>query len=123
MKITDPTDRLAKWAFFIQANTFDILNRSGKKHTNVDALSRLLLNIDTPNKKINDIDHDVSQQALRVTKYVIYSKKVRVNKLVRATLHNKQCVIYVKFLSKNVRVKKKIRMRYKKRTRYKYLSF
>jgi hypothetical protein len=43
MTINDPTGRLARWAIYIQAYTFDIIHRRGKKHANVDLLSRPVL--------------------------------------------------------------------------------
>jgi hypothetical protein len=43
MTINDPTGRLARWAIYIQAYTFDIIHRPGKKHANVDILSRQVL--------------------------------------------------------------------------------
>jgi hypothetical protein len=43
MTINDPTGRLARWAIYIQAYTFDIIHRPGKKHANVDLLSRPVL--------------------------------------------------------------------------------
>ena len=64
MQITDPTGRLARWAIYIQAYSFDIIHRSGIKHSNADALSRLLLNVDFPDKLKIDFDDDVSQKDL-----------------------------------------------------------
>ena len=61
MQITDPTGRLARWAIYIQAYSFDMIHCSGIKHSNAYALSRLLLNIDNPDKLKNDFDDDVSQ--------------------------------------------------------------
>ena len=58
------TGRLARWAIYIQAYTFSIIHRSGKKHSNADALSRLLLNVDTQNLIRDNIDDDVSQKDL-----------------------------------------------------------
>ena len=40
MNISEPTGRLARWAIFLQSNTFDIEHRSGVKHINADYLSR-----------------------------------------------------------------------------------
>ena len=36
-----PTGRLARWVMRLQAYDFKIVHRAGKKHTNVDSLSRL----------------------------------------------------------------------------------
>ncbi len=43
MTINDPTGRLARWVIYIQAYTFDIIHRPGKKKANVDLLSRPVL--------------------------------------------------------------------------------
>ena len=42
MKLRDPTGRLARWAIYLQAYSFDIIHRAGKKHANADAVSRAL---------------------------------------------------------------------------------
>ncbi len=44
MKIKDPiknpTVRLARWSIYLQAYDFKIIHKAGRKHSNVDALSR-----------------------------------------------------------------------------------
>lgn len=40
MKIKEPIGKLARWSIFLQTYEFDIVYRQGKKHQNVDALSR-----------------------------------------------------------------------------------
>ena len=47
MSISDPTGRLARWSLYLQAYQFEIIHRKGKKHTNVDALSRPVLMVKT----------------------------------------------------------------------------
>ena len=34
MKITDPVARLARWAIYLQAYTFEIIHRKGNVHMN-----------------------------------------------------------------------------------------
>jgi len=68
MSIKDPVGRLARWAIYIQAYTFDIKHRPGKKHANADAISRIPINAVTRsarNKASDDvIEDDVSQKEL-----------------------------------------------------------
>ena len=46
LKIKNAEGRLAKWANTLQVYTFDIIHRAGKAHTNADAVSRALLNVE-----------------------------------------------------------------------------
>jgi hypothetical protein len=64
MTINYPTGRLARWAIYIKACNFEIKHRPGKKHANVDLLSRpdlqaqeafMIENIET-NRKIKRIN-------------------------------------------------------------------
>ena len=69
MSIKDPVGRLARWAIYIQAYTFDIKHRPGKKHANADAISRIPINAVTRsarNKASYDVveEDDVSQKEL-----------------------------------------------------------
>ena len=41
MSIKDPNGKLARWAILLQTFDFEIIHRAGKKHANVDALSRI----------------------------------------------------------------------------------
>ena len=41
MSIKDPNGKLARWAILLQTFDFEIVHRAGKKHANVDALSRI----------------------------------------------------------------------------------
>lgn len=43
INVKDPTGRLARWAIALQTFRFNIVHRKGKKHGNVDALSRPVL--------------------------------------------------------------------------------
>ena len=40
MNVKDPHCRLARWSIYLQSYEFDIVHRKGKRHTNVDILSR-----------------------------------------------------------------------------------
>lgn len=57
MKITDPTGRLARWSIYLQAYDFIIKHRKGRKHSNVDALSRPVFMISTSIEEIEDDDN------------------------------------------------------------------
>ena len=43
MSIKDPVGKLARWAIYLQAHNFEIIHRAGRKHSNVDGLSRSIL--------------------------------------------------------------------------------
>ena len=61
MTINDPTGRLARWSLYLQAYDFEIIHRKGKKHSNVDALSRPVL----IGEKVKDImQEDISPKSL-----------------------------------------------------------
>ena len=62
MTINDPTGRLARWAIYIQAYTFDIINRPGKKHANVDLLSRPVLLAYEANANLETVEVEDSQE-------------------------------------------------------------
>jgi hypothetical protein len=63
MSITDPTGRLARWSIYLQVYEFDIIHRKGKKHTNVDMLSRPILQI---NSLVVEKEEDISSKNLDV---------------------------------------------------------
>ena len=44
MTINDPTGRLARWSIYLQAYDFDIIHRKGRLHSNVDCISRPVVN-------------------------------------------------------------------------------
>jgi hypothetical protein len=46
MNLKDPNGRLARWAIYLQSYDFEIIHRKGSNHTNVDALSRPVLNVE-----------------------------------------------------------------------------
>ena len=45
MKINEPTARLARWSIYLQAYDFEIVHRAGRVHSNVDVLSRPVVDI------------------------------------------------------------------------------
>jgi len=47
MKINEPTGKLARWSLYLQTYEFEIIHRAGKKHQNVDVLSRPILLVTT----------------------------------------------------------------------------
>ena len=57
MTINDPTGRLARWSLYLQAYDFEIIHRKGKKHTNVDALSRPVL---MSEKAVEEVIEEIS---------------------------------------------------------------
>ena len=68
MNIKEPTGRLARWAIYIQTFDFEIRYRAGRKHKNVDALSRPLLNIDINNRQ--EDENDDPFQNIELLKYI-----------------------------------------------------
>ena len=68
MNIKEPTGRLARWAIYIQTFDFEITYRVGRKHKNVDALSRPLLNIDIKNRQEDEKDDPF--QNIELLKYI-----------------------------------------------------
>ena len=61
MTINDPTGRLARWSLYLQAYDFEIIHRKGKKHTNVDALSRPVL---MSEKAVEEVIEEISPKTL-----------------------------------------------------------
>ena len=43
LTVKNPNTRLTRWAILLQSFKFEVIHKSGKKHTNVDALSRPVL--------------------------------------------------------------------------------
>ncbi len=48
MNLKDPLGRVARWSYTLQGNNATIKHRTGKHHQDVDALSRLLQPINSP---------------------------------------------------------------------------
>ena len=46
LNVKDLNGRLARWSIYLQSYTFKITHRSGTKHTNADALSRIVSGIE-----------------------------------------------------------------------------
>jgi hypothetical protein len=45
MTVRDPTGKLARWSIYLQQYDYTIIHRQGRKHDNVDTLSRPVLSI------------------------------------------------------------------------------
>jgi hypothetical protein len=45
MSVRDPTGKLARWSIYLQQYDYTIIHRQGRKHSNVDTLSRPVLSI------------------------------------------------------------------------------
>ena len=56
--LKDPTGRLARWNIYLQAYDLEIIHRAGVKHTNADALSRPVLEINQIEETDTDGDPD-----------------------------------------------------------------
>ena len=67
MNIKDPSGRLARWAIYLQSYEFDIIHRPGRIHSNVDALSRPILPVNSI-VTINNVEEngDVSEKQLDI---------------------------------------------------------
>ena len=64
MSITDfksTTERLARWAIRIQCFEFDIIHRAGRIHSNVDVLSRPIMNINVIDNTLNSNDDSIEK--------------------------------------------------------------
>ena len=40
MSVRDPTGKLGRWSIYLQQYDYTIIHRQGRKHSNVDTLSR-----------------------------------------------------------------------------------
>jgi hypothetical protein len=54
MNLKDPNGRLARWAIYLQSYNFEIIHPKGTNHTNVDALSRPVLNAEVVQQEDED---------------------------------------------------------------------
>ena len=61
LTVNNPNTRLTRWAILLQSFKFDIVHKSGKTHTNVDALSRPILNVEAVERQE---DEDLSTKNL-----------------------------------------------------------
>ena len=64
MSITDfksTTERLARWAIRLQCFEFDIIHRAGRIHSNVDVLSRPIMNINVIDNTLNSNDDSIEK--------------------------------------------------------------
>jgi hypothetical protein len=52
--IKNPSGKMARWILYLQQFTFDIIHRSGRKHTNVDVLSRPVVETNILNNHIEE---------------------------------------------------------------------
>ena len=57
LNLTNPDGRLARWAVSVQSFNSKIVHRSGRKHSNADALSRPIMNINSSADR-NDGEED-----------------------------------------------------------------
>lgn len=109
MKISDPTGRLARWSIYLQAYDFEIIHRAGRKHSNVDALSRPVMFIqkaqatkeddDSNEKSLDPYDDESLMHYLKIKRHQPGSSKKRIKKVIKLSEKYKfednhlQCVI------------------------------
>jgi hypothetical protein len=53
MNLKDPSSQLARWSILLQNFNYDVIHRPGRRHSNVDALSRILVS-DQEEKKTEE---------------------------------------------------------------------
>ena len=99
MNMSDPTGRLMRWSIYLQIYEFEIIYRKGKKHSNVDALSRILLTEDTNErvdeendedeeaKLLDPFEDDCLLQFIRTGKYLNGASKKKCKRVARRAEH------------------------------------
>ncbi len=55
MNMKEPTGKYARWIMKAQEFDFEIVHKPGRKHTNADSISRVLVKLDTINTMYNVI--------------------------------------------------------------------
>ena len=91
MSITEPVGRLARWANILQGDRMKIIHRPGRKHNNVDALSRPVLlteeineqtiEEDTSSKMLDPYEDDHLLYYLKNRKYMPSSTKKQIKRI------------------------------------------
>lgn len=106
MTIKEPTGRLARWSLYLQEYEFDIVHRKGTSHTNVDLLSRPILEVNASSKVLdpykdekllNDLrcSNDAASQDYLIDGDNIYwiDGQERQKKLLIPPLHDRRALI------------------------------
>ena len=98
LNIRDPTGRLARWNIYLQASDYNIIHRRGILHSNVDALSRPVNNIEIE-EVASDDDEDAVQYEpfenmplmhyLKFGRHISGASRNQINKIRKLILHFK----------------------------------
>lgn len=64
LSLTDSTSRLTRWALKLQQYNFTVVHKPGKAHSNVDALSRIVLKNDIELYPVIDLDSIGAEQRI-----------------------------------------------------------
>jgi hypothetical protein len=98
MTMKEPTGRLARWAIALQAHDMEIVHRSGRKHQNADALSRLIMSMeiavtdaeeDDSASNLDPYDDDVLGRFLRTGKFEPCTSKQQRKRIQKVAQHYK----------------------------------